>query len=88
MVQSHPHLESPQDGIILVYDICDRESFKHVDEWLNEVNRVLADKLASELMDAILSVFFRQHLHMVESGESQSLNVLVTQPGTQQLQAT
>ena len=28
-----------QDGIILVYDICDRESFNHVDEWLNEVNR-------------------------------------------------
>lgn len=31
-----------QDGIILVYDICDRESFKHVDEWLNEVNRFSA----------------------------------------------
>ena len=29
-----------QDGIILVYDICDRESFNHVDEWLNEVNRL------------------------------------------------
>ena len=33
------------DGIILVYDICDRESFKHVDEWLNEVNRILAKGL-------------------------------------------
>merc|ERR1719375_2106207 len=27
------------DGIIMVYDICDRESFSHVDEWLNEVNK-------------------------------------------------
>ncbi|CAE7278129.1 YPT1 [Symbiodinium natans] len=27
------------DGIILVYDICDRESFAHVEDWLNEVNR-------------------------------------------------
>ena len=32
-----------QDGIILVYDICDRESFNHVDEWLNEVNRSPAE---------------------------------------------
>ena len=31
-----------EDGIILVYDICDRESFKNVDQWLNEVNRFLA----------------------------------------------
>merc|ERR1712113_869510 len=27
------------DGIILVYDITDRESFSHVNDWLNEVNR-------------------------------------------------
>ena len=28
--------ESGADGIILVFDICDRESFNHVDDWLNE----------------------------------------------------
>eukprot|EP00420_Gonyaulax_spinifera_P016260 CAMPEP_0197893256 /NCGR_PEP_ID=MMETSP1439-20131203/32661_1 /TAXON_ID=66791 /ORGANISM="Gonyaulax spinifera, Strain CCMP409" /LENGTH=197 /DNA_ID=CAMNT_0043513515 /DNA_START=83 /DNA_END=672 /DNA_ORIENTATION=- len=27
------------DAIVLVYDVCDRESFNHVDEWLSEVNR-------------------------------------------------
>merc|ERR1719331_1290674 len=27
------------DGIIMVYDTCDRESFSHVEEWLAEVNR-------------------------------------------------
>lgn len=27
------------DGICLVYDVTDRESFSHVDEWLSEVNR-------------------------------------------------
>lgn len=27
------------DGIVLVYDVTDRESFSHVDEWLAEVNR-------------------------------------------------
>merc|ERR1719375_2843347 len=27
------------DGIIMVYDTTDRESFLHVDDWLNEVNR-------------------------------------------------
>ena len=41
-VRFDPICSYTQDGIILVYDICDRESFKHVDEWLNEVNRILA----------------------------------------------
>ncbi|CBZ53035.1 putative Ras family domain-containing protein [Neospora caninum Liverpool] len=27
------------DGIVLVYDVTDRDSFGHVDEWLAEVNR-------------------------------------------------
>jgi len=31
------------DGIILVYDITDRASFDHVDEWLSEVNRYVTD---------------------------------------------
>jgi len=27
------------DGIVLVYDTTDRESFSHVDSWLSEVNK-------------------------------------------------
>mmetsp|Transcript_7058 Transcript_7058/g.9808 ORF Transcript_7058/g.9808 Transcript_7058/m.9808 type:complete len:209 (+) Transcript_7058:126-752(+) len=27
------------DGIIMVYDVTSQESFEHVDEWLNEVDR-------------------------------------------------
>lgn len=27
------------DGIVLVYDITDADSFKHIEEWLAEVNR-------------------------------------------------
>jgi len=27
------------DGIIMVYDVTDRESFEHIQDWLNEVNR-------------------------------------------------
>lgn len=27
------------DGIIMVYDVCDRDSFQHIDSWLAEVNR-------------------------------------------------
>eukprot|EP00438_Fugacium_kawagutii_P019025 Skav208692 [mRNA] locus=scaffold42:130882:132582:+ [translate_table: standard] len=32
-----PHYRTA-DGIILVYDICNRKSFEHVDEWLSEAN--------------------------------------------------
>mmetsp|Transcript_56128 Transcript_56128/g.119508 ORF Transcript_56128/g.119508 Transcript_56128/m.119508 type:complete len:209 (-) Transcript_56128:48-674(-) len=38
------------DGIILVYDICDRESFAHVDEWLNEVNRYVNESTCKILI--------------------------------------
>jgi len=31
------------DGIVLVYDTTDRDSFEHVDSWLQEVNRFSAD---------------------------------------------
>jgi len=31
------------DGIILVYDITDRESFSHVNDWLDEVNRYVTE---------------------------------------------
>mmetsp|Transcript_3874 Transcript_3874/g.9037 ORF Transcript_3874/g.9037 Transcript_3874/m.9037 type:complete len:211 (+) Transcript_3874:60-692(+) len=38
------------DGIIMVYDICDRESFAHVDEWLNEVNRYVNESTCKILI--------------------------------------
>mmetsp|Transcript_28352 Transcript_28352/g.81484 ORF Transcript_28352/g.81484 Transcript_28352/m.81484 type:complete len:217 (+) Transcript_28352:94-744(+) len=38
------------DGIILVYDICDRESFAHVDDWLNEVNRYVNESTCKILI--------------------------------------
>jgi len=31
------------DGIVMVYDITDRESFNHIDDWLAEVNRYVSD---------------------------------------------
>lgn len=38
------------DGIIMVYDICDRESFLHVDDWLNEVNRYVNESTCKILI--------------------------------------
>eukprot|EP00927_Polykrikos_kofoidii_P067259 TRINITY_DN6276_c0_g2_i1.p1 TRINITY_DN6276_c0_g2~~TRINITY_DN6276_c0_g2_i1.p1 ORF type:complete len:206 (-),score=48.10 TRINITY_DN6276_c0_g2_i1:221-838(-) len=38
------------DGIIMVYDICDRESFAHVDDWLIEVNRYVAESTCKILI--------------------------------------
>ena len=31
------------DGIIMVYDVTNQESFDHVNEWLNEVNRYASE---------------------------------------------
>merc|ERR1712039_450327 len=38
------------DGIILVYDITDKESFNHVDDWLNEVNRYVNESTCKILI--------------------------------------
>merc|ERR1712113_714293 len=38
------------DGIILVYDITDRESFAHVNDWLNEVNRYVNESTCKILI--------------------------------------
>ena len=38
------------DGIILVYDICDRESFSHVEDWLNEVSRYVNESTSKILL--------------------------------------
>jgi Ras-related protein Rab-1A len=38
------------DGIIIVYDICDRDSFTNVDEWHNEVNRYVNESTCKILI--------------------------------------
>mmetsp|Transcript_39683 Transcript_39683/g.120176 ORF Transcript_39683/g.120176 Transcript_39683/m.120176 type:complete len:220 (+) Transcript_39683:71-730(+) len=38
------------DGIILVYDITDRESFNHIDDWLAEVNRYVNESTCKILV--------------------------------------
>merc|ERR1712045_552122 len=38
------------DGIILVYDVTDRESFSHVNDWLNEVNRYVNESTCKILI--------------------------------------
>ena len=31
------------DGVILVYDVCNEDSFKHIQNWLAEVNRYVPE---------------------------------------------
>ena len=38
------------DGILLVYDTTDRESFEHVDSWLQEVNKYANDNTVKVLI--------------------------------------
>merc|ERR1712038_157822 len=38
------------DGIVLVYDTTNRESFLHVDDWLNEVNRYVNENTCKILI--------------------------------------
>lgn len=38
------------DGIVMVYDITDRDSFGHVDEWLTEVNRYVNESTCKILI--------------------------------------
>lgn len=38
------------DGIIMVYDVTSEESFNHVNEWLNEVNRYAAEDTCKLLL--------------------------------------
>jgi len=38
------------DAIFLVYDTCDRESFAHIDDWLNEVNKYVNENTCKILV--------------------------------------
>merc|ERR1712217_543523 len=38
------------DGIVMIFDLCDRESFSHVDNWLDEVNRYVNESTCKILI--------------------------------------
>ena len=42
------------DGIILIYDITNRESFEHLETWLNSIKEVLSDWKASDYLILLL----------------------------------
>ena len=53
------------DGIILIYDITNRESFEHVETWLNSIKEVLSDWKASDYLIMLLG----NKLDLVEQEE-------------------
>ena len=38
------------DGILIVYDTTNRESFDHLDSWLSEVNKYASDKMVKAIV--------------------------------------
>ena len=42
------------DGIIIIYDITNRESFEHVENWLNNINDILSDSKSSKYLIVLL----------------------------------
>lgn len=38
------------DGILIVYDTTNRESFEHLDSWLSEVNKYASDKMVKVIV--------------------------------------
>ena len=53
------------NGIILIYDITNRESFEHVEAWLNSIKEVLSDWKASDYLILLLG----NKLDLVEQEE-------------------
>ena len=53
------------NGIILIYDITNRESFEHVETWLNSIKEVLSDWKASDYLILLLG----NKLDLVEQEE-------------------
>eukprot|EP00927_Polykrikos_kofoidii_P057382 TRINITY_DN51502_c0_g1_i1.p1 TRINITY_DN51502_c0_g1~~TRINITY_DN51502_c0_g1_i1.p1 ORF type:complete len:204 (-),score=47.65 TRINITY_DN51502_c0_g1_i1:59-670(-) len=50
------------DGIIMVYDICNRESFAHVDDWLNEVNRCVNETTSKILIGSKADMVYKRQV--------------------------
>lgn len=38
------------DGILMVYDVTNQDSFKHVDDWFQEVNRYASENTSKILV--------------------------------------
>jgi len=77
------------DGIIMVYDVTNQESFDHVNEWLNEVNRYASedtckllvgnksDKVNEKVVDYDTAAAFASDLNItfLESSAKSAKNV-------------
>ena len=63
------------DGIILIYDITNKESFEHVEIWLNNIKEILSDWKASNYLIMLLG----NKLDLVNSGVLQ--RVVETEEG-------
>ena len=42
------------DGIILIYDITNKDSFLHVEKWLNDIKNILSDSINSDYIIMLL----------------------------------
>ena len=57
------------DGIILIYDITNKESFDHVENWLNDIKEILSDWKSSSYSIMLLG----NKLDLVNSGEEKRM---------------
>ena len=57
------------DGIILIYDITNKESFDHVEKWLEDIKEILSDWKSSSYSIMLLG----NKLDLVNSGEEKRM---------------
>ena len=57
------------DGIILIYDITNKESFDHVETWLGNIKEILSDWKASNYLIMLLG----NKLDLVNSGQAKRM---------------
>eukprot|EP01068_Selenidium_serpulae_P010565 Selendium_serpulae@DN5493_c0_g3_i1.p1 len=60
------------DGIVLVYDTSDRDSFNQVDEWLAEVNRYISERTACKILVGNKSDLTAKRAVTLEEGEAKA----------------
>ena len=59
------------DGIVLVYDVTERESFEHIESWLQEVNRFAGDS-ATRILVGNKCDLSAQRVVSVEEGQAKA----------------